>query len=140
MASADIAEVERVVNAFAEAWNHHDMERFAALFAPDAQFVNVVGMWWKGAKEIKEAHQFIHATIFRNSRLTLDEISVRFPVQELAIARCRWTLEGHTDSAGTALPVRTGILVNLLTRNDARWSIVDSQNTDIVEGVVSRPQ
>ena len=40
-----IAEVERVVAAFAESWSRHDMEEFAELFAPDAEFVNVVGMW-----------------------------------------------------------------------------------------------
>jgi hypothetical protein len=31
-----MAEVERVVAAFAEAWNRHDMEEFSELFGPDA--------------------------------------------------------------------------------------------------------
>lgn len=38
------AEVIRVVEAFAECWNRHDMASFAELFAPDAEFVNVVGL------------------------------------------------------------------------------------------------
>lgn len=42
------SEVTHVVNAFADAWNRHDMEAFAQLFAADAEFVNVVGLWWKG--------------------------------------------------------------------------------------------
>jgi len=46
--STDTSKVTRVVNAFADAWNQHDMEAFAQLFAADAEFVNVVGLWWKG--------------------------------------------------------------------------------------------
>ena len=138
--STERAEAERVVAAFAEAWNRHDMEAFAELFAPDAEFVNVVGMWWKGRAEIKTAHEFTHSTMFRSSRLTILETSVRFPGPQLAIARSRWLLENHVSPDGAALPARHGVLVNLLARQGGRWSIIDAQNTDIIEGVVSRPQ
>ena len=138
--STAIAEVERVVAAFAEAWNRHDMEAFAELFAPDAEFVNVVGMWWKGRAEIKAAHEFTHSTMFKSSRLTILETSVRFPAPQLAIARSRWLLENHVGPDGEPLPARHGVLVNLLARQGGRWSIIDAQNTDIIEGVVSRPQ
>ena len=134
------AEVERVVAAFAEAWNRHDMEAFAELFAPDAEFVNVVGMWWKGRAEIKAAHEFTHSTMFKSSRLTILETSVRFLVPELAIARSRWLLENHVGPDGEPLPARHGVLVNVLILRDGRWSIIDAQNTDIIEGVLSRPQ
>jgi uncharacterized protein (TIGR02246 family) len=138
--SAPIAEVERVVAAFAEAWNRHDMEAFAELFAPDAEFVNVVGMWWKGRAEIKAAHEFTHATMFKSSRLTILETTVRFPAPQLAIARSRWLLENHVSPDGAALPARNGVLVNVLALRGGTWSIIDAQNTDIIEGVVSRPQ
>jgi len=138
--STPIAEVERVVAAFAEAWNRHDMEAFAELFAPDAEFVNVVGMWWKGRAEIKAAHEFTHSTMFKSSRLTILETTVRFPAPQLAIARSRWLLENHGSPDGAALPARNGVLVNVLSLRGGRWSIIDAQNTDIIEGVVSRPQ
>lgn len=136
----DPSKVVRVVDAFADAWNRHDMAAFARLFAPDAEFVNVVGLWWKGREEIRKAHELTHASIFRNSRLTLLETSVRFPSPQFAIARSRWRLDGHASPGGDALPPRTGILVNVLAAGDGGWSIIDSQNTDIVEGVLSRPQ
>jgi len=31
------------------------MKAFAQLFSDDAQFVNVVGMWWKNRSEIEAA-------------------------------------------------------------------------------------
>lgn len=133
-------EVEQAVAAFAECWNRHDMDAFAALFATDAEFVNVVGLWWKGRAEIKAAHEFTHSTLFRHSRLGIGEVAVRFPSPQLATARCRWTLEGHLDPDDTPLPTRHGILLNLLQHANGRWLIVDSQNTDIIEGAASRPQ
>ena len=138
--SSELADVTRVVNAFAETWNRHDMNAFADLFAEDAQFVNVVGLWWKGRPEIKGAHQVTHQTMFRSSRLSLQEIAVRFPTPGVAISRCRWTLEGHVSPAGGPLPARRGILLNVLQKIGGTWRILDSQNTDIVEGVLSRPQ
>lgn len=138
--SAEVSEIRRVVEAFTESWNRHDMNAFAELFSADAEFVNVVGLWWKGRAQIKAAHEFTHQTIFRHSRLTATEVSVRFPAPQLAIARCRWKLEGHVTPEGAPLPVRSGILLNVLRHEGSKWLIIDSQNTDIIEGVASRPQ
>jgi uncharacterized protein (TIGR02246 family) len=138
--STGTSEVNRMVNAFADAWNRHDMEAFFQLFATDAEFVNVVGLWWKGRDEIRQAHEATHATMFKNSCLTILETSVRFPSPHFAIARSKWRLEGHVSPEGQALPPRIGILVNVLVSDNGSWSIIDSQNTDIVEGVLSRPQ
>jgi uncharacterized protein (TIGR02246 family) len=134
------AAVTRVVRSFAECWNRHDMDAFARLFAPDAEFVNVVGLWWKGRDEIKHAHELTHAAMFKDSRLTFGDVAVRFPASDFAIARTRWRLEGHVSPTGEVLPRRDGILVNVLARDGDIWSIIDSQNTDIIEGVLSRPQ
>ena len=134
------SEVNSIVRAFAECWNRHDMNAFAELFAADAQFVNVMGLWWRGKDEIRKAHEFSHATMFKNSRLTITETDIRFPTVTIAIARCRWKLEGHVTLEGKPLPERNGILVHVLARTAGRWLIIDSQNTDIIEEVLSRPQ
>lgn len=138
--SDSVTEVTQVVQAFADCWNRHDMDAFAELFAPDAEFVNVVGLWWRGREEIRKAHELTHATMFKSSRLTLADVSVRFPAPGIAIARSRWVLEGHVSPAGAALPARNGVLLNVLSCSPAGWWIIDSQNTDIIEGQLSRPQ
>ena len=74
--SDESTKVVHVVQAFAECWNRHDMNAFAELFAADAEFVNVVGLWWRGREEIKKAHEVTHATMFKNSRLTIADIAV----------------------------------------------------------------
>ncbi len=74
---SEIIEATKVMEKFADAWNRHDMADFASLFAPNAEFVNVVGLWWKGRAEIQRAHEFAHTTFFKHSRLTMDEVVVR---------------------------------------------------------------
>ena len=138
--SDQTANVTATVSSFAEAWNRHDMTAFGQLFAVDAEFVNVVGIWWKGRDVIQGAHEFTHSTMFKNSRLTLEATEVRFPVKGIAIARSKWLLEGHVTPDGAALPPRRGILLNVLVQSADGWKIIDSQNTDIVDGAITRPQ
>ncbi len=138
--SDDRTEAANVIREFAACWNRHDMQAFAFLFAPNAEFVNVVGLWWKGRAEIQKAHEFAHATFFSQSRLTIENTEVRSVADDIVIARSRWTLVGHTTDDAKALPARSGILVNVLARSNAGWSIIDSQNTDIVEHQLSRPR
>jgi len=136
---AETLAVSRVVRAFADAWNAHDMKAFGDLFASDAEFVNVVGLWWIGRAAIRDAHTFTHRTVFKHSRLTLDDVAIRWPAPQLALARCRWRLEGHVASDGKPLPARHGILQHVLRKDGDRWRILDSQNTDVIPGELSRP-
>src|SRR5438477_12680723 len=104
--NSDRRDIENVVRAFGEHWNQHDMEAFAQLFANDAEFVNVVGLWWKGREEIKRAHLATHATMFKKSRLEIGDVAIRFITSEVAIARSRWALSGHASPSGEMLPQR----------------------------------
>jgi hypothetical protein len=63
--------------------------------------------------------------------LTITDVSVRFPVASIAIARSRWVLEGHVSPEGAPLPPRSGILLHVLLYTSGAWPIIDSQNTDI---------
>ena len=138
--SIEAEQVRSVVESFADTWNRHDMEALAGLFTEDAQFVNVVGLWWRGRDEIRGAHEFTHRTLFKLSHLTVADIDVRFPTADIAIARCRWVLDGHVSPEGAALPDRHGILAHIVQRDGQQWRIIDSQNTDVIEDVLSRPQ
>lgn len=136
----DQKQIANVILAFSDCWNRHDMEAFAQLFAEDAEFVNVVGLWWKGREEIKCAHVATHTTIFKYSRLMINKSAVRFVTRDVAIARSSWKLTGHRSPAGEALPERKGILMNLVVRTSGKWEIIDSQNTDIIEDVLAPQQ
>jgi uncharacterized protein (TIGR02246 family) len=123
--------VNAVVRGFQEAWNRHDMDAFAMLFAADADFVNVIGMRWVGRDAIKQHHAASHATMFKTSVLKIDDTTVRFLTTDVAAARSVWTLSGITSEEGKFAPPRNGILTHVLKRMDGHWLIELTQNTDI---------
>jgi uncharacterized protein (TIGR02246 family) len=129
--SNDEVGVRAIVARFEDAWNRHDMDALATLFATDADFVNVVGMRWVGREEIKKAHAASHATIFKTSTLKIGETTIRFLKPDVATARSVWTLSGLISANGQVAATRTGILTHVLVRTDGNWLIVLTQNTDI---------
>lgn len=51
-----ITSPENIPARFTEAWNERDPEKVAAIFDEDAEFVNVVGIWWHNREEIYKAY------------------------------------------------------------------------------------
>jgi uncharacterized protein (TIGR02246 family) len=127
------SQIATVIHALSESWNRHDMKAYGAQFAKDADFVNVIGMHWRGQAEIEARHVAVHRTIFRNSKLRTLEHSVRFLAPGIAVAHVLWEMTGHEAVPGMNMPeVRLGILTLVLQEEGDRWTIAASQNTDIV--------
>lgn len=138
--AGDTAGVMGVGSAFVRAWNSHDMDALAGLFAMDADFVNVVGLWWHGREAIRQAHAQVHQTIFKASFLAIDSTAVKFLSPDIAVAHMIWTLTGHLTPEGIPGPPRHGILSFVMKRQEKGWLIQSAQNTDIVPGVATIPQ
>ena len=128
---------EHVAAAFANAWNRHDMDEFASLFVSDANFVNVVGVWWKNRSEIEAAHRATHETMFRDSRLEGDVSSVVELAPGLASVHYVWTLTGASAPDGSPAGPRKGILLLIVQEGQSGWRIKVAQNTDIVPGAIA---
>lgn len=127
----DEQDIRKVALGLQEAWNHHDMKAFASCFAQDADFVNVGGQWWKGRTEIEEKHAAVHATIFRESTLSIDEVNVRFLAPEIAVAHVLTTLAGQKTAEGAVVAQRKTLLTLVLQRQTGKWAIAAAHNTDI---------
>jgi uncharacterized protein (TIGR02246 family) len=128
----DEAAVKAVASGSVDAWNRHDMKAFAALFAEDADFVNVIGLWWRGRAEIQKEHEALHATRMKNTHLTAAETVVRFLRPDVAVVHVRWELTGEAGIEGKPLPPRKGILTYVVAKMGEKWLITAAQNTDIV--------
>lgn len=70
------------------------MTRPSALFAEDADFVDVFGNWSKDRMAIEQALAQRHATVFQNSRFTEKDVAVRFHKPDLAIVHAVIELSG----------------------------------------------
>lgn len=143
----DAQDVKNVVLGFATAWNHHDMVAFGKLFAPDADFVNVAGVRWKGRKEIQMAHAWAHGAIprdtagfeksdphygiFKASTLRFTRLDVRFLRKDVAVAVANSELVGDTRTPNA----RHTVLTIVLTGRNGEWLIAAAQNTEIARTV-----
>jgi ketosteroid isomerase-like protein len=144
----DAKEVNAVVTGFATTWNHHDLDAFGRLFAPDADFVNVAGVMWTGRQSIQAQHAYSHGVIpanspgfseedrryygiFKNSTLKFDQIDVRLLRKGVAIAHVNWELLGDDRTQNP----RHGVFIFVLTRQNVGWLIAAAQNTEINRAV-----
>ncbi len=120
--------------AFARAWMDRDAAALAALFAEDADFVNVVGIWWETRPAIEKAHGYALGSFFAESRLVPGRVKVRRLGEDVAVVHCRFLLTGQKRPDGGAAGRRSTILCFVMQRVGTVWRCVTAQNTDIVPG------
>jgi uncharacterized protein (TIGR02246 family) len=128
---------EDIPRAFARAWMDRDAGALAALFVEDADFVNVVGIWWEDRAAIEGAHRYGLESFFAQSRLSVGRIKTRALGAEAAVVHARLRLTGQRRPDGTEAGPRSTILVLVAERTPAGWRVVAAQNTDIVPGAES---
>ncbi|MGJ9371862.1 SgcJ/EcaC family oxidoreductase [Nesterenkonia sp. CF4.4] len=134
-----------IAEGFAHAWNAADADGLAALFVEDADFVNVVGLWWNSRRRIRSAHDYGFRKIFSRSQMRLETVRVRELGESVAVVHALWTLTGQTPAPGEnhdASPgTRRGVISFTVQRqagtaenDDGGWLAVSAQNTDRVPG------
>lgn len=125
-----------IAEEFAAAWNAADPEALAALFVEDADFVNVVGLWWTNRHQIRENHAIGFRRMFADTVMVLERVRVRDLGTDAAVVHARWTMTGQIDPAGEKSGTRRGVISFTATRQpNGRWLAVSAQNTDIVPGM-----
>ncbi len=121
-----------IASAFVKAWNAGNAKAIGELFAEDADFVNVVGLWWTSRRSIKRAHKRGFERIFGGSTLSIEKLSQRRLGEDAAVVHARWRVEGQLDPDGEPAEGRRGVITWVLQRlADDTWICVSSQNTDI---------
>nr|WP_281496017.1 SgcJ/EcaC family oxidoreductase [Marivita sp. S6314] len=121
-------------HAFAKAWHTRNGAAIAALFAADADFVNVTGLWWRNRNAIAKAHDYALKSFFAQTTLTPGVITTRMLGAEHAVVHCRFHLAGQTAPDGSPAKDRSTILVFVLEHTPSGWVAVTAQNTDVVPG------
>ena len=131
------AEPEAFPTAFRDAWTARDGAAIGRLFAPDADFVNVVGIWWENREAIGAAHGKALASFFAGTVLILGRSKVRL-LGDLAVVHQRVILKGQKAPDGGEAGDRHTILLFVLRREADGWIGVAAQNTDILPGAETR--
>lgn len=126
---------ERIPASFAAAWNARDPDALAALFDADAEFVNVVGLWWHDREAIRRAHAYGLTRIFQHSTLRVGAVRIKRIRDDVAVVHARMHLEGQTPVGGAAAPrPRTNIFSFVVHHTAEGWRCASAHNTDVVPG------
>jgi len=134
--SADAA-IRQALAQQAEAWNRHDAKAWVAPFAPDAEFVNILGMLLQGRADIERRHAELFAGIFSHSTVVVTTRKVQALGNDGAVAETDYELRGYerlppgiraTDADGT---LRTRLKYVWL-RDATGWHVVSAQNTAVL--------
>ena len=92
--SKDEAAINKQVDAVIYSWNNHNYDDLKNYTTENTDWVNGVGMWWKGQKESQYAHQAYHKTIFKESVMEKKSVAIRFVTKDVAVAHLVCHLSG----------------------------------------------
>ena len=120
---------ETLARAFVDAWNAHDMTAMAALFTPDAEWVNVVGMYWKGRDQIMFAQRAFHEGMFSRNHQELKAVQTRMLSPDIAVVMLDCLQDAYQTPSGHAMPQALDRLSLTVVRQPNGWRISHGQNT-----------
>lgn len=133
LSKEDDQAVRKIVAGVEEAWNAHDMPALAKLFREDAEWVNKVGMYWRGREEVMLAHRAFHETIFKNHRVQTNALETRSIAPGVAVAVVEETCDGFMAPDGRAWPKARNLLSYVLVKGPEGWKIAHGQNSEVDE-------
>jgi uncharacterized protein (TIGR02246 family) len=133
----DVSE-EKVIRAlvagYAEAWNGHDMAALACTLADDADWINIVGMHWRGKAAVVKAHDVYHRTFFRNTALDFTDIDLRPIAPDAVVAVVTIKVGDFTPPDGRPRIGTQDRLSLVIAKRSGGWRIVHGHNTVIEPG------
>ena len=128
------AAVEAIVSRLESAWNAMDSEAFAAPFAEDADFVNIVGEHHRGRPAIIDGHRAIFRDFFADSSARMEVIAARMLRPDVALAHVRSVLDAPKGPlAGRNTAVFSMVLTKRGDEAGADWEIAAFHNTRQME-------
>ena len=121
--------------AFADAWMARDPDALADLFEADAEFVNVVGLWWHDRASIRAAHAYGLEVLFPESTLTVVRTREKPLADGVTVVHARMTLTGQTGIGQVKTPgQRRTVFSFVMRRGPEGWRCASAHNTDVVAG------
>ncbi len=136
----DEAAIRKIVQDEITAWNKEDAVAYGRNFAESGTFTNLLGNYSMGHDAFVKEHEQIFKTIFRNSTLQQDIVSLQFPVPDVAVVEVLTAVTGmhkvpgRGDSFDTKGRLRTRLL-QVITKREGKWEIVAYHNVEVKDAV-----
>ena len=115
-----------IADRLGQAWNAADGQAFGALFAEDADFVDIRGDHHVGRPAIAHGHDAILGSIYAGSTVVYEVEDVRTVAPATAVAVLGATLE---SPSGPLAGTNRSRITAVLTRDGDDWAIAAFHNT-----------
>lgn len=123
--------IRQVIAAVREAANRHDAKAGSVLFTEDADFVNVLGMWWKGAAEIEREWRARFETGLKSATFKPLDTRITFLKPDVAIAHVTSEITGFVGADGQPRPPHKELSLRVLIKQDGKWLVRAFHNTTV---------
>jgi uncharacterized protein (TIGR02246 family) len=129
------ADLRKLMAVQSEAWTRGDAKAWSRDFAPDSDFVNIVGSVFEGHDQIEERHAAIFASIFKGSQVKVTVRRIFFLGDDIAVVDTVHELSGYIKLPPGVQNTEEGLLRTrmkyVMKKNAGQWQIVAGQNTDV---------
>jgi uncharacterized protein (TIGR02246 family) len=131
LSAPDRAAIQNLIMAVPAAMNRKDWRAFSGLFAEDADWINVVGMFWRGKGNVVKAHAAYASTAFRNGGFSYSDMLIRGVAPSVAVVVVTEHSIAQLAPDGTPLPGGQGRLSYLVVKRNGLWKITFGHNTAV---------
>ncbi len=129
--SADVKAIDATLQQVGNSLTRMDFDTFATLFTDDADFVNVVGMHWKGKAQVVEAHRVIFTTRYHGFPQHIVDEQVEIIAPDVALAVTTVKMDDYTAQDGRRMVNNVSRLTWVLIRHDGEWLVRSGHNTTV---------
>jgi uncharacterized protein (TIGR02246 family) len=126
LSPSDRAALEGIVVRLQTAWNAMDGPGFAAVFAEDADFVNILGEHHRGKAAIAAGHEAIFRTVYAGSSYRSVLEAARLLAPDVALVHVHAVLDVPNGPMAGRHRARFSMA---LTRTSDGWEIAAFHNT-----------
>jgi uncharacterized protein (TIGR02246 family) len=132
----DEESVKGQVTRLVSDWNSHKFENMDSYTTEDVEWVNIIGIWWKGRTEVKEGHQRNFNAIFKGVEFKQKSLKIRFLTSDVAIANLichvgEFFPPDGVDHGNNKMPAADDLLTLVYIKKNGKWLLSAGQNTVI---------
>jgi uncharacterized protein (TIGR02246 family) len=119
------------IDAMVASWNRHDYSDMEKYITKDCEWINIVGMWWKNAREVKHAHQTYHNSMFKKTSMVKKAVKVSFLAPDVALVHLTSGIGSFTTPDGTSVPALDDLATLIFVRQSNKWLLRAGENVQI---------
>lgn len=128
----DRAAVQHWLDECAAAWATSDAERMYATATDDLEWINIVGMHWRGKAQVIAVHHVYLTTMFRGVPMSLKSIeSLRTVGPDVVVAVVRWSVGQFNPPDGSTIPAADDRMTLVFRRTPEGLRLAHGANVQI---------